>query len=572
MSEKKNIDRLFQERFRDFEADPPETSWDFIYEKLHPEKKRRVIPIWWQRIGGVAAALLLGFLILDQTNVFTSGTSDTRITDAPSKKKEQNDPSRPVSDANDNEIIHSGSGENAVAGSDTGKADSPVSGDGSRAVVSSDGFSTDGQPVSTDASEKNRLKNSGTVSSDASASENTVSKTAVAASESAKEKSRIGTKSRKTGKHLIQNQNETRIAASTSASERNKRKNQGQKPSQDATLAHNQHPENDPSGKTSKNAPDTFLDTNGKNNAQTQNPVAASQPNENTRATNATALTQNGTAEQQLASTTKKDSTAIATAEPNILGELLNEKENKAVAKNEQKINRWQVQTHVAPIYLSSSGSDSPIDPQFANNGKEYRTTLSYGVGAQYGLTKRLSVRAGVNALSTEFRTNDIAFSQSASARQLRHLDSNMPGSMMSIQATNAPIELSSFNINESSGRLEGSISQKTGYIEVPVELSYQLLQKRFGVEVIGGFSTLFLRENEISIISGSSEMNIGQANNLNDTHFSTNLGLGLSYRILKGFQFRCEPMLKYQLNAYNDAGNFRPYFFGLYTGFNYRF
>ena len=63
MSEKKNIDRLFQEKFKDFEAAPPEFVWDNIEEILKEKKKRRVIPIW-VRLGGVAAALILGMLFL----------------------------------------------------------------------------------------------------------------------------------------------------------------------------------------------------------------------------------------------------------------------------------------------------------------------------------------------------------------------------------------------------------------------------------------------------------------------------------------------------------------------------
>ena len=48
MKENKNIERLFQEKFKDFEALPPEDSWDFIADRLHKKKKKRIIPIWFQ--------------------------------------------------------------------------------------------------------------------------------------------------------------------------------------------------------------------------------------------------------------------------------------------------------------------------------------------------------------------------------------------------------------------------------------------------------------------------------------------------------------------------------------------
>ena len=60
MSDRKNIDRLFQEKFKDFEAEPNEKIWINIDAALREKKKRRVIPIWY-RLGGIAAALVLGF-------------------------------------------------------------------------------------------------------------------------------------------------------------------------------------------------------------------------------------------------------------------------------------------------------------------------------------------------------------------------------------------------------------------------------------------------------------------------------------------------------------------------------
>lgn len=62
MKENKNIERLFQEKFKDFEATPPQESWDFIASRLE-EKKKRVIPIWFRYSRIVASLFLIGTLI-----------------------------------------------------------------------------------------------------------------------------------------------------------------------------------------------------------------------------------------------------------------------------------------------------------------------------------------------------------------------------------------------------------------------------------------------------------------------------------------------------------------------------
>ncbi len=62
MSEKKNIDRLFQEKFKDFEANPAEDLWSGIEARLNEKKRKRVIPLWW-KLSGVAAVFLIGLLV-----------------------------------------------------------------------------------------------------------------------------------------------------------------------------------------------------------------------------------------------------------------------------------------------------------------------------------------------------------------------------------------------------------------------------------------------------------------------------------------------------------------------------
>ena len=114
---------------------------------------------------------------------------------------------------------------------------------------------------------------------------------------------------------------------------------------------------------------------------------------------------------------------------------------------------------------------------------------------------------------------------------------------------------------------------QQMGYVEVPVELSYALVNKKFGVNVIGGFSSLFLVDNAVSLESQGFVTEMGEANNVNDINFSANAGIGLDYQFSPKIRFSLEPVFKYQLNTFSDtAGDFRPYTIGVYSGVNFRF
>ncbi|MFT5437443.1 MAG: hypothetical protein ACI840_002097, partial [Ulvibacter sp.] len=90
---------------------------------------------------------------------------------------------------------------------------------------------------------------------------------------------------------------------------------------------------------------------------------------------------------------------------------------------------------------------------------------------------------------------------------------------------------------------------------------------------VIGGVSTLFLGNNDVSVAAGDFSSTLGEANNLSTVSFTTNIGLGVDYKISKKFKFNVEPMFKYQLNPYSDSSvDFQPYYIGVYTGLSYKF
>ena len=121
--------------------------------------------------------------------------------------------------------------------------------------------------------------------------------------------------------------------------------------------------------------------------------------------------------------------------------------------------------------------------------------------------------------------------------------------------------------------KIKGSLDQQFGFIEVPIEIEYAVINKKLGVNVIGGFSTLIVDHNEVySVIQGNRTL-IGEANNLNDISYSANFGLGINYKISKKINVNLEPTFKYQIKTFNNSsGDFQPYFIGVYTGLRFKF
>lgn len=94
MGDKKHIDRLFQERLKDFEVFPNAEVWKNIEEQLVKKKKRRIFPLWL-RLGSAAAILLMllstGFWYYNAVkHIPKLPDSNTIITDVDADKQ-QND-------------------------------------------------------------------------------------------------------------------------------------------------------------------------------------------------------------------------------------------------------------------------------------------------------------------------------------------------------------------------------------------------------------------------------------------------------------------------------------------------
>ena len=196
-----------------------------------------------------------------------------------------------------------------------------------------------------------------------------------------------------------------------------------------------------------------------------------------------------------------------------------------------------------------------------------------------YSLGKKLSVRSGVHKVDYGYDTNDISFSSSLNASTSNVID-NITYSEASknlVVESNTqvrpPQAFAADDVVARNPTREGSMVQQFGYLEVPLELNYALIDKKLGVNLIGGLSSLFLVDNSVTLESRGIATEIGEANNLNEVNFSTNIGIGINYELSPKMQLNLEPMFKYQMNTFSESdGNFEPFSIGVYSGLSFKF
>ncbi|PKA98354.1 outer membrane protein with beta-barrel domain [Flavobacteriaceae bacterium MAR_2009_75] len=520
---KKNLDNLFQERFKDFGEAPDEKVWHAIETSLDKRKKKRVVPLWWT-LGGVAALLAIALMVFNPLNHNTENIPN--ITNVESNQKDKNN--------------------NALTPSDKKE---------SNTVVKSNGPLEDSNSTSQSKKGANSLV------------EQNVDQLNSKQSTSNSEQS------------LSSSATKSQLAQSNSS---NPKREKGEK------LASSIEEQNSLSQTDSDiiNSNLTKSDEDSFNKNTDRKEVAFSTPK--TEDDNVEDL------ESRQKSLDSEEQVVVKNEEAEVLLEEANQKKSILDAieeQNEEKEalaevahSKWSAGPSVAPVYFNGAGNGSPIHSAFNQNSKSGNTNLSYGLGVAYQINEKLKVRSGIHKVNYGYDTDNVAFTstlEASSTEQIKNINYTptaknivVDSEIATFSSLSRPLNDLALDVsNASAPSRTGSMAQQLGYLEVPLELDYALLDRKFGVNIVGGISSLFLLDNSVTLTSGDLTTEVGEANNVNDINFSTNIGFGVNYKFTPAIQFNVEPVFKYQLNTFSEvSGDFRPFTVGVYSGLNFRF
>ena len=526
---KKKIDELFQKKFKDFEQMPDDKVWQGIAAALD-KKKKRGIPLWW-KLGGVAAVLTIGLLVI---NPFSTSTDISPVvTDIEQQQTDSVQEKTTIQDPvlKSNEVIES-------------------------QITASDVQQNKKEPKTSDKDEESQTK-------DIQKATNDLKLTL----QSGKQKSNQLTAAKEVEKQLpnkeqLVNQQKSEVVSNESKKQEallQERPNQLKKSTTEVVVQNDSEKGNLKSLDNGSNVENKGLDIKELLPVKEQTTRVAQNENE--------------------VLLHEKDGDTIS-KKKSIYDEIVEQEE--ALAANESK-NKWSAGPSIAPVYYDAFGEGSPVHSILVPNSKSGNTNLSYGLSVAYEISPRLSVRSGIHKVDYGYDTGEIEFSSSldgAVTDQMNNIDyaSTARNLVVKSKAGNTSVGVnnespSSFDVANNSVARSGSMSQEFGYLEVPIELNYAIVDKKVGVNIIGGFSSLFLIENSISLTDGNQTTQMGEANNVNSLNFSTNIGLGVNYEISPKVKLNVEPVFKYQLNTFEQVeGTFNPFSVGIYSGLTFRF
>ncbi len=508
---KKNLDKIFQEKFEEFSDVPTEKVWKSIEASLNKKKKNRiVIPIWW-KLGGIAAALAIGLFLI---NPFKDDGNETNtiVTDLENVKDNQLEKGNAVDhapkDVTPQVVESTESNNNTLIDLDIDqkkKSDSKKSFDANSTLVEH-GKSQ----KSVDEQKSIHAKIAISKNEDATEKRNDIIEDVIS---NGKESALTINESQKTKNISSENINAVKTGNDKRAKDSN---------TQEGVLK----------------------------NIETEEAIV----------------------EVKTEASEKKNEEA----KKSIFDEISEQEEEVAEAKG----SKWSAGPSIAPVYFNAIGEGSPVHSIFVPNSKSGDVNLSYGLNVSYEINKKLSIKTGVHKVDYGYNTNDVEFSATLEGfgdGQIENIDYSLASRNIVVEskATNrtSSAENKALDATAQDPSLYGIMAQQFGYLEIPLELNYTLVDSKFGVNLIGGISSLFLVDNSVTLTSGELITEMGEANNVNNVNFSTNIGFGVNYKFSPKVRLNIEPVFKYQLNTFSDtAGDFQPFTVGVYSGLSFKF
>ena len=264
--------------------------------------------------------------------------------------------------------------------------------------------------------------------------------------------------------------------------------------------------------------------------------------------------------------------------------------------------NRWEIMGQFAKMksYRTISKVPSGLLKSDFDLAESSLSTYSGGISLSYKLNRRLSIQTGAfylqmgQSISNVIPVANLYASISSNnsykkfvrtstgsisvASTMKSADNSTYSSYFNAES---PTEtkannnsVSESNTSYNSANYNYTLIERVDYLEIPVALRFNIIDRRFNLYVLGGINANVLLETNVFIDNGSELVKNGIILLARPMNYSSTVGLGLGYQIIKNLTIGVEPSFKYFLHPYTTGSQIvsNPYSYGIYTGIMYRF
>lgn len=297
----------------------------------------------------------------------------------------------------------------------------------------------------------------------------------------------------------------------------------------------------------------------------------------------------------------KSEKMLIDINEKTIDQQIMEQNQQSMLTENQAKGKaKWSVGAQVSPEYNVSRSSHSQAYASNMVSASANPVDLGGGISVEYKKGKRWSLQSGVyysgmgqssgNSSYSNRYANALADFASNLGEEYFNAPVNVDAitSKMMLNSTAGVIQFSSVpaglvlgtNLEDKTLAASAVVISDTRfiqnfeYIEIPLYVRYTLLDSKFDVEMMGGFSSNLLVGNETYMETSVGKNLVGSTKDMETMNYSGTLGIGLKYGLSKRINLNVEPRVKYYLNSLNSNSSvtYKPYTIGVFTGLSYEF
>ncbi len=234
----------------------------------------------------------------------------------------------------------------------------------------------------------------------------------------------------------------------------------------------------------------------------------------------------------------------------------------------------WSLKAEISGTFTAmlSGGSSSGVDTKSLN-------TVGGGMVASYKINDKLSISSGIRFSQMKQdshssyslnNTSGIIYLQPVekNANLMGDVSLNLPA-VSSIVYSNGMKSMTS-----TSNVFVSNIAQEFKYIEIPIQATYKLMDKKISVGLTGGISTNFLVGNFASVTENGILLSKGNTDNIRNVLYSGSAGIEVGYDLGNNLRLTIEPRVKQFMHSVssNDLINVKPMQMGVFTGIAYSF
>jgi len=254
--------------------------------------------------------------------------------------------------------------------------------------------------------------------------------------------------------------------------------------------------------------------------------------------------------------------------------------ESENMVKNSQK---WSVGGLLAPMYSYRSievikvPEGTELNEEFYNQAENGITTLSSGLNINYAFNDNLTLQTGFVFSKIGQSNSDVPIFNEPGSQYLMQLNTSAGNIIINPSKFASQIEIQPADPKDTTTGnfgVNSTLFQNFSYVELPLVIKYNLIDRKIGFNVRGGLSPGFMVGNNSYFANDGNKLSSGITQDVNQVIYNSLIGFGIDIKLSKSLVFNLEPTFKYSLFSITSGEFVRmhPYSVSCFTGVSYKF